>query len=205
MKTFPDFGKELKRPFEVDERCFDCAEFYHGCQARPENPDARCADRLRLPNVMPETTGQVLPSSRMQGRKEPRVRGGMASAAPGKHEQLPARLPEAIKGDARDIAGRAVGVSGKTKDRVCGCGAPLPKGRRRCDACRTQSRRQTQRDYMRTYMEQRRSLTSGSDSGVPFTHESTHATRACDEDRRLTGHPTGGARSDQTTVLTNAI
>jgi len=50
----PDFGRELARPFEVDERCFDCAELYHGCYARPESPDTRCADYLRLPDVKPD-------------------------------------------------------------------------------------------------------------------------------------------------------
>jgi hypothetical protein len=30
-RTFPDFGKELRRPFAVAEQCYDCAGFYDGC------------------------------------------------------------------------------------------------------------------------------------------------------------------------------
>ena len=74
MKTFPDFGKELSRPFKVDERCYGCAELCHGCTARPENPDKRYAEYLHLPDLMPGTCGQTFPPSRMQNRKEPRIR-----------------------------------------------------------------------------------------------------------------------------------
>jgi hypothetical protein len=213
MKTFPDFGKELRRPFEVDQRCFDCAELYHGCKGTPENPDMRCADALRLPDVKAGTTGQVIPPSRMGDRKEPRVRGETASAAPGKPAtSVPAKVPEQNKGDARDLVGKpAANTSGqstgsvKTANRVCGCGAPLPKGRRLCDACRTQNRRQTRRDYMRSYMEQRRSPTSGSDPDVPSTHTATHSTQAGGEDRASTGLRPGVPPIPQTTVLTNAF
>ena len=61
MKTFPDFGKELSRPFKVDERCYGCAELCHGCTARPENPDKRYAEYLHLPDLMPGTCGQTFP------------------------------------------------------------------------------------------------------------------------------------------------
>jgi hypothetical protein len=75
MTAFPDFGKELRRPFEVDERCFDCAELYHGCNARRADPDGRCGDCLRLPDVgLNGATGQEIPPSRMGSREEPRVR-----------------------------------------------------------------------------------------------------------------------------------
>ena len=77
---FPDFGKEMHRPFNVDERCYDCAEFYGpghgqpGCNAMPANPNARCLDYLRLPDVgVDGQTGQEIPPSRMGGRKEPRI------------------------------------------------------------------------------------------------------------------------------------
>jgi hypothetical protein len=188
MRTFPDFGGELKRPFGVDQRCFDCAELYHGCHATPENPDSRCADYLRLPDVMPGTCGQVFPPSRMQGRTEPRIRLG--AGVPVQVDVQPTNPP----------AGRPASSA-----RLCGCGAILPKGRRLCDTCRTQSRRQTRRDYMRSYMEQRRSPTSGSDPDVPSTHETTHAAHAGGEDRRSTGLRAGVPPILQTSVLTESV
>lgn len=89
LQRFPDFGKELRRPFEVHEICYDCAEFYgpghgeRGCDAWPANkpmftPDHKhlmCLDFLRLPDVMPgEPTGQIFPPSRMKDRRIPRER-----------------------------------------------------------------------------------------------------------------------------------
>jgi len=32
MTVHPEFGKELKRGFEVHENCYDCADFYDGCK-----------------------------------------------------------------------------------------------------------------------------------------------------------------------------
>jgi hypothetical protein len=192
MKTFPDFGKELRRPFEVDARCYDCAEFYHGCNARPENPDARCGDRLRLPDVMPGTCGQTLPPSRMQGRTEPRIR--LAAAAPVQVEVQPKNPPAS-----------RLASSAQPQARLCGCGAILPKGRRLCDQCQTQNRRQTKRDYMRTYMEQRRSVEVGFGSHVPFPATGTHATQAGGGDLRASGLWEGGASLDQTSVLTESV
>jgi hypothetical protein len=192
MKTFPDFGKELRRPFTVDERCFDCAELYHGCHAHPENPDTRSLDYLRLPDVKPGTCGQTFPPSRMQGRTEPRIRLG-------------AGVPVQVDVQPKNPPASRLASSAQLQARLCGCGAILPKGRRLCDTCRTQSRRQTRRDYMRSYMEQRRSPTSGSDPDVPFTHEMTHATQAGGEDREPTGLRPGVPPIPQTTVLTNAF
>ena len=232
MNGFPDFGQGLRRSFEVDERCFDCAELYHGCQAHLENPGTHCRDYLHLPDVKPGTCGQTIPLSRMNGRKEPRIRS--AAGAPVRVQVQPKNPPSCRRTPAEpepieqppvessrqtaskpDTAPPAVEVPredsptsrprepGKPKARICGCGAALPKGKRLCDTCRTEARRRTKRQYMQTYMEQRRSPTSGSDPDVPSTHETTHATHAGGEDRRSTGHPAGVPGFLPTSVLTN--
>ena len=140
MKTFPDFGKELKRPFEVDERCFDCAELYHGCNARPESPDSRCLDYLPLPNVgVNGTTGQEIPPSRMGGRKEPRVwlPKGRTRQAQSQPEKLPASRPRRT----RQLS--PAGVPGPDGQRLCKCGALLEKRARCCADCRAERRKET--------------------------------------------------------------
>lgn len=45
MRTnkLPDFGKELRRPFEVHENCYDCVEFYDGCD-NPTKAEGRRRD-----------------------------------------------------------------------------------------------------------------------------------------------------------------
>jgi hypothetical protein len=70
FKRFPEFGKELRRPFQVHENCFDCTEFHDGCNAWPESKPFDCADYYPPPDVMPGTYGQVFPPWRMQGRKD---------------------------------------------------------------------------------------------------------------------------------------
>ncbi len=114
MHASPDFGRELRRPFNVDERCYDCAELYHGCNARPENPSSRCADYFPLPTVgVNGQTGQEIPPSRMGGRKDPRVRsatGGPTpapahTASPPAHRRTPAKpepTPEPVEQDPAD-------------------------------------------------------------------------------------------------------
>jgi len=82
-KRFPDFGKEAQQPFPVREYCYDCTEFYDGCNAWPANRAFDCADYHRLPDVMPGTCGQVVPPSRMQDRKEPNVRGEVIADSQG--------------------------------------------------------------------------------------------------------------------------
>ncbi len=83
FKRFPEFGKELRRPFEVCSRCYDCVEFYGeghgstGCNAWPAGKPFRCGDFYPLPPVgINGETGQHFPPSRMQGRKEPRELSG---------------------------------------------------------------------------------------------------------------------------------
>ena len=144
FKTFPEFGKELRRGFEVHEKCYDCAEFFHGCNGWPVGKSGRCADHLRLPDVMPGTWGQVVPPSRMKGRREPRaIPSGVGRAHI--ETQPPASSQPAMEnppaGEARE--------PGKPSARICDCGAPLSKGKRLCDTCRTQNRRKTMREYMR--------------------------------------------------------
>ena len=174
MRASPNFGKELRRDFEVHENCYDCADFYDGCPAWRASRDFACQDFNRLPDVLPGTCGQKSPPPRRQAAC------GLAPK-PVEHQ------------------------TANRKARTCGCGVALSKSKRLCDTCRTESRRQTRREYMRSYMGQRRSPTSGSDSGVPSTHEITHAMWAGGEDQSSTGHRTGGVLSEQTSVLTNAF
>jgi hypothetical protein len=192
MNHFPDFGKEPRRPFDLDERCFDCARLYDGGNGRPENRDSHCLDYLRLPDVKSGTCGQVIPPSRMGNRREPRIRGGGTVLM-----QVQEKPESSLAGQHNKPA--------KLKARICGCGAPLAKGRRLCDGCRAEARRQTKRQYMRTYMRQRRSGVVGSDSGMPFPGQSTHVARGSGEDRPLTGHPMGVPRCEQTSVLTEGV
>ena len=198
MRTFPDFGKGLSRPFEVDERSYDCAEFYYAGHAHPENPDARCADYLRLPDVKPGTTGQVIPPSRMGDRKEPRIRLPAAArtsnptptqtAKPPIRRRTPAQTKPADQppvessqqpdqpqpqDDAEPDNGRTrqqspAAVPGPDGQRSCTCGALLRKRERCCTACRISRRKET--------LHRRRNgkhplVASGSDSDVLFTHE----------------------------------
>jgi len=216
-KTFPDFGKELRRPFAVDERCYDCAEFYDGCPARRENPDTYCLDYLGLPDVMPGTTGQVFPPSRLQGRppRLPRWRAG-AYLVPRRVEQEPTErgrqprpepkaAPPAVEASSPKPPASQPEQPNRTKVRICGCGVPLPKGRRLCDGCRTQNRRQTKREYMRTYMEQRRSAVTTSDSDVPFPAAARPSVQASGDDLRANRQWEGGGSLDPTSVLTKCV
>jgi len=97
MTAHPDFGEEVKRPFEVHENCYDCAEVYGpgrgvvGCNAWPASKAFNCADFLRLPDVMPGMNGQVFPPSRMGDRKEPRIRS--AAGAPLRVQVQPKNPP----------------------------------------------------------------------------------------------------------------
>jgi hypothetical protein len=141
LQRFPDFGKELRRPFEVHEVCYDCAEFYgpghgeRGCDAWPANkpmktPDKKhllCLDFNRLPDVMPgEPTGQIFPPSRMNGRRTPRERTTEPATA-----QPIATAHRPAVASTRQI----------DPQRRCPCGQPVPKRRRYCDRC-TQVRKQ---------------------------------------------------------------
>ena len=96
------------------------------------------------------------------------------------------KLPQRDPGKARDQTGA------ESQERHCECGAVLPKGKRLCDQCRVQKRRQTKRQYMQTYMEQRRSAAIDADSGLPFTPAQGRATRASGDNLPSTGPAVGG-------------
>jgi hypothetical protein len=126
FERFPDFSKELKRSFPIHENCYDCAEFYDGCNAWPESKVFRCADYLRLPDVMPGTCGQLFPPSRMKGRNIPHERHGEpATARPAPMVQMPTLATAQIDPKRR-----------------CPCGHHLPRRRRYCDTCREARRRE---------------------------------------------------------------
>lgn len=195
LQRFPDFGKELRRPFEVHEVCYDCAEFYgpghgkRGCDAWPANrpiktPDGKhllCQDFNRLPDVMPgEPAGQVFPPSRMDARKTPR--GIQTETGQPKPETSATMRPRRI--------------------RLCDCGAELERGKRLCDRCRGRRRKQSKRAYMRSYMSQRRSEVDRPDSDMPFPAILGHHTHGSGDDL-CPGRPSaGGERLQGTSVLT---
>ena len=139
---FPNFGRELQRPFDVAEPCYDCAEFYEGCNAWPASTwptsgPIPCADFNRLPDVLPGTCGQVFPPSRMGGRKEPRAVGS-------ERPPEPAPAPETTARDgARTRRPSPAATPGPDGERLCDCGTPLPKRRRCCNECRSQRREKT--------------------------------------------------------------
>ena len=134
LKRFPGFGRELKREYPVHEVCYDCAEFYDGCNAWPaskpiktlDGKHLRCLDFLSLPDVMPGTHGQVFPPSRMGGRKSPRELSDTPTPTrPARSTQVPTHA-----------------VQGIDPKRQCVCGAPLRKRKRYCDRCREARRRE---------------------------------------------------------------
>ena len=58
FRRFPNFGKELRRPFEVHAICYDCADFYDDCRGYPADRDKgqnrpQCEKYQRLADVMP--------------------------------------------------------------------------------------------------------------------------------------------------------
>jgi len=193
VNRFPGFGKELQRPFEVDERCYDCAEFYHGCNARPENPSSRCADYLPLPDAgVNGQTGQEIPPSRMGGRKDPSVRlpngapvrvraqpepieqdppADSRQTAPGPDPANPAAIdtpprdPPAHQTSERTRQQSPAGVPGPDGQRLCTCGTPLRKRERCCRTCRLNRRKQTM-NSRRTQLRPSTAVDAASD--VPF-------------------------------------
>ena len=138
-KRFPEFGKELGRGFPVHAACYDCVEFYDGCDAWPEGKPFSCADYYQLPDVMPGTSGQVFPPSWMRGRKEPRVRQA-AGTVGGELEGRPRTRP-APKSGQKPIEESPVARIGDCGERYCGCGVIIAKGRRVCEKCKIERRR----------------------------------------------------------------
>jgi hypothetical protein len=180
------FGPEVERDFPVAEECYDCVEFCDGCNAWPENRPFRCADYYPLPDVKPGTSGQVFPPSRMQGRREPRVR--REAAADGQGGSLdPSAVPTSQK-----LAGSRAGP------RLCGCGAALPKNKQFCEFCRVQRRRLTMREYMRGRRAAQRRSEDTSD--LPLFAAARPSRRASGGDLLQKELPSGGADSEQTSV-----
>jgi hypothetical protein len=200
FNTFPKFGEQLKRLFELRENCYDCAEFYDGCGGWRASRDFACEGFNRLPDVIAGTYGQRFPQSRKSERAEyPPVGIYMA---PGKRY---CESSSAVGGNTNAETTNLPHEIRRAKVRTCGCGAALPKGKRLCDQCRTENRRQTKREYMRTYMEQQRSAAVDAGSDVPFPAAATQSTQASGDDLSLTGLPVRGACSDRTSVLTNGV
>jgi len=135
FRRFPDFGKELRRPFEVHASCYNCAEFYDGCEAWPASKSFACRQYNRLPDVMPGTCGQQFPETRHRNER-PAERG--QGSVPAEQKRQSQR------------------THARGEPRLCECGTALSKGKRLCDQCREQRGRQTKREYMRTYMQERR-------------------------------------------------
>jgi hypothetical protein len=146
VNKFPEFGAELKRDFEVSAGCYDCVEFYDGCNARRADPNSRCLDYFPLPPVgVNGKTGQETPPLRMGDRKEPRIR----SATPKPDHAKP-------RGEATRRIGQSpkqprqqssAGNPGPDGERLCGCGARLRKRERCCGACRLQRRKDALERY----------------------------------------------------------
>ena len=76
MNKSPDFGKELRRGFEVRENCYDCADFYDGCQAWSASTEFACAYFNRLSDVgIHGKVGQESPPARRQPSVHPVLSG----------------------------------------------------------------------------------------------------------------------------------
>jgi hypothetical protein len=151
FNRFPSFGRELRRPFEVHENCYDCVEFYDGCRAWRASREFACANYYRLPDVMPGTHGQVLPPSRMQGRKKPRVTTATILEGLTRATATPSRPPL----QPSPITHRGLGG-----ERLCECGAVLPKRKRCCHDCRQKRREETMR-----HRKSRQRLSTAVDAG----------------------------------------
>ena len=192
MNRFPDFGKELRRPFEVHENCYDCAEFYGpghgamGCQGWRASRGFACRDFNRLPDVLPGTCGQMFSPSRRQTQAgpelEPIEQDLPKSNRPTAPEPDPAG-PPAIDAPRKDPpAGQTpsqarqqspAAVPGLDGQRSCTCGNLLRKHERCCAACRAERRKQT---MLRRPSRGRLPAASRSDSGVPLPAQGMHAT-----------------------------
>lgn len=128
VKRFPDFGKELRRPFAVHANCYDCAAFYEGCQGWRAAREFGCSHYQQLPDVMPGTCGQPWPEN------------VFVPTNPNTDRESTKQRPAPTK--PKDPDKKANGA------RHCDCGEPMTKGKRCCDVCRAKRRRKTMRQYM---------------------------------------------------------
>lgn len=132
FKRFPDFGKEVKRPFAVAAPCYDCAAFYQGCKAWRASKEFECSHYQQLPDVKPETRGQKFPEK------------VIVPADPEKRAAPKASEPQRTKRRPRTTAkARTTAACPIDPKRRCACGRNLPKRRRYCDACREARKRET--------------------------------------------------------------
>ncbi len=166
FKRFPDFRKELRRPFEVHAICYDCAEFYDGCEAWPAGKPLACSRYNRLPDVLPGTCGQKFPETRRRAER-PAEQG--QGSAPAEKKRQPQRTRP------------------RGEPHLCECGATLPKGRRLCDPCRATNRRTTMRETKRRYRASR--AATQPDSHVPFPDAQRCVERVRSDDIRVRGLP----------------
>jgi hypothetical protein len=148
----------------MHENCADCVEYYHTCRTWPASKPFACTDFHKLPDVLPGTTGQKIPASRMNGRTEPRTR---RETTPDHQEPAPASAPAPARKPRPTIPNHTpspAATPGPDGARFCICGVKLAKRRRCCDECRRKRRLET----MSRHNDQKRHLrASHVVSGVP--------------------------------------
>jgi len=133
------FGRELNRPFEVHEKCYDCAGFYDGCPAWPAERKFACRIVTRLPDVMPGTYGQRFPAT---SRKLPADHWTRT----GKHQaDDPAKLAKPRPAQVKPHRTSPVAHIDDNGERRCECGTIIGKRRRICETCRIERRRLSKR------------------------------------------------------------
>jgi len=192
MNRFPDFGQELRRPFEVHENCYDCAGFYDGCRAWPAAKAFACRIVQPLPDVPAGTCGQRFPAtarklppipaySKLEGQPGPvehQPVESIPSPAPEPEVDIPAPVESPLR--TRPVhppeqtrRPSPTANRGPNGERLCQCGALLPKRKRCCDTCRRERREDTMRRRMSP---ERISTAVDGGSGVPATYAGTLST-----------------------------
>ena len=122
-RRFPDFGKELRRPFEVHGACYDCCRLYDGCEAWPASRSFTCGEYSRLPDVMPGTCGAGARGRRpARGRREakPTRRGSAERNRRGTPQRVGPAVGRDRRSQSRDAgpAARGPTVAGRTTARL---------------------------------------------------------------------------------------
>jgi len=173
FKTFPEFGKELRRPFEVHENCYDCARFYDGCEGWRASRDFECRGCNRLPDVLPGTCGQRFPATTRKLAAMPVDMEPEGQPGADQMPTLPMSAPAQAQGEVAPRNGRTERPPERTRtqspatsyglddERLCECGAALQRRKRCCETCRQERRKETMR-------RRRRSTAVDVGSGLPF-------------------------------------
>ncbi len=52
MRHFPEFGKEVKRDFQVHANCYDCKRFINGCKGWAATKKFQCGKAKWYKTVM---------------------------------------------------------------------------------------------------------------------------------------------------------